>query len=423
MANIARERLRGRPVDEDPFAMPMVVAPEPEAERSREQEPSNMPRDHSTLLAFRTSTAKSALASLKAFGYLLVYLGLSVSVMCALEPGWTAIDAAYFGMATMSTVGYGDLSPSSTGSRIFALFLIIFGVIFVFSSVAGLVTSLTAPLTARGREALERAFPMDGVDLEGDGQPDFFKPRHPLVYYFKNLLPSLVLTVALQLASAAIFVAIDASMDFGSALYHCIVTATTVGFGDVPNATQGGRLWACVHMLLSVALLGELITTFDELRAARAKMQERTRMLTTRLNGRMLDNLLTHAVRMRPLVVRDGLGLTELEFVLAMMLELQVVDLEQVRPFVKQFRLLDVDGNARLGRDDLDASCDKSLAELQTTALHKMQRAISMGVGDRMALAVAGTGRASPSQAPSATSSPGEPGAPSAARARVQPEP
>ena len=92
--------------------------------------------------------------------------------------------------------------------------------------------------------------------------------------------------------------------------------ATTVGYGDVSNSTQPGRLWACVHILVSVALLGELIQTFDELRAKRAKTMARIRMLTTRLTEPMLDHLLEHATVLRPRVRRDGLGLTELEFVL-----------------------------------------------------------------------------------------------------------
>merc|ERR1712046_108357 len=111
-------------------------------------------------------------------------------------------------------------------------------------------------------------------------------------------------------------------------------------------------------------------------------------MLTTRLNKRMLENLLQHAVTMRPLVTRDGLGLTELEFVLAMMLELKVVDIDQIQPFIKQFRLLDVDGNARLGRDDLAASCNKSLAELQLEANKRMQVGRAMTVSDRLGLSV-----------------------------------
>lgn len=71
-----------------------------------------------------------------------------------------------------------------------------------------------------------------------------------------------------------------------------------------------------------------------------------------------------------------------------MMLELGVVELEQVTPFIKQFRLLDVDGNARLGRDDLDSSCEKSLAELQLMAVRRMQSQKSMRVGDRVGLTI-----------------------------------
>jgi len=57
---------------------------------------------------------------------------------------------------------------------------------------------------------------------------------------------------------------------------------------------------------------------------------------------------------MRPNVIRDGKGLTELEFVLTMLIELHVVDWEKVEPFIKQFRKLDVNGDARLGKHDLE---------------------------------------------------------------------
>ena len=109
-------------------------------------------------------------------------------------------------------------------------------------------------------------------------------------------------------------------------------------------------------------------------------MQERIKMLTTRLTERMLDNLLDHAVTMRPLVARDGLGLTELEFVLVMMIELKVIEISQIQPFIKQFRLLDVDGNARLARDDLEGSCNKSLAELQIAANARLKLSRGMSV-------------------------------------------
>jgi len=344
-----------------------------------------------TLVAFRVVKAESIKSAVKTFIMLAVYLFVSGMVMQALEPDFTHIDAVYFGMATMSTVGYGDLSPSTDGARVFAVFMIMFGIVFVFASVAGLISEFTAPLTRRGRDLLERAFPRVGVDLDGSGEFDFYQPRHPFLYYSKNLLPSLVLTIFLQLVSAGIFYAIDPSHAYGLWLYHCYVTATTVGYGDVPNVTQGGRLWSSFHILLSVAMLGELISTFDELRAERAKIFARIKMLTTRLNAEMLDGLLEHAVNLRPRIKRDGQGLTELEFVIAMLLELDVVQLDQVAPFVKQFRLLDVDGNSRLGRDDLEATKDKSLADLQAASRERMNDPAfkeNMSVGARVGLTI-----------------------------------
>ena len=47
-------------------------------------------------------------------------------------------------------------------------------------------------------------------------------------------------------------------------------------------------------------------------------------------------------------------------------------------------RLLDADGNARLGRDDLMATKDKSLEELQTQANKRLNLSRQMSVGDRM---------------------------------------
>ena len=55
-----------------------------------------------------------------------------------------------------------------------------------------------------------------------------------------------------------------------------------------------------------------------------------------------------------------------------------------MQPFIKQFRLLDADGNARLGRDDLMATKDKSLEELQTQANKRLNLSRQMSVGDRM---------------------------------------
>lgn len=258
-------------------------------------------------------------------------------------------------MVTMSTVGYGDLSPSTPFTKFFTVLMILFGIAGVFRAVASAVDELTGPITQRGRVLLERLFPQKGVDILGDGVVDYYEPGSELVYYGTNLLPSILLTCVVQLLSAAVFTQVNGGPEwsFGNALYHCLVTATTVGYGDVPNYTLAGRQWACVHILVSVAMLGEMIQTFHKLQRQRVRTLERIARFKRDIDEAFLEGLIGRAKLMRPKVKRDGKGLTELEFVLAMTLELGLVKWEQIKPFIKQFRQYDIDGNARLGRDDL----------------------------------------------------------------------
>jgi hypothetical protein len=51
---------------------------------------------------------------------------------------WTPVEALYFSVTTISTVGYGDYAPSTDESRIFTAFYMIFGVAVVFWVMGGL---------------------------------------------------------------------------------------------------------------------------------------------------------------------------------------------------------------------------------------------------------------------------------------------
>jgi voltage-gated potassium channel len=62
--------------------------------------------------------------------------GLAVAVMILLSgtvfyrhaEGWSWIDSLYFSVATMSTVGFGDLSPVTDFGKLFTMFYIFVGV-------------------------------------------------------------------------------------------------------------------------------------------------------------------------------------------------------------------------------------------------------------------------------------------------------
>ncbi|WP_372572623.1 ion channel [Ruegeria jejuensis] len=54
------------------------------------------------------------------------------STFYVLVEGWSVLDAAYFSVITMSTVGYGDVYPTTPGGKVFTMVFTIAGIgIFV----------------------------------------------------------------------------------------------------------------------------------------------------------------------------------------------------------------------------------------------------------------------------------------------------
>ena len=257
------------------------------------------------------------------------------------EP-WTWVDALYFSMATMSTVGYGDFSPGSDASQGFTLGFIFIGIGVVFASIANLMSDTTKPLFKRARALMDTCCPPKQIDITGNGIADFKYPRHPLIYYTKNLLPLTLFVLVLQLSSAAVFVALIPDLRYGTAVYHCFVTATTVGYGDVGVSTQEARGFACVHMLLSVAMVGVLISDIDDVRAARRASFKQLNLLKKKLDRELILSL-----------DQDGGGVDKMEFVVGMLTRLDLVAWEDVEPFIKQFEALDTSGDGTLSSADL----------------------------------------------------------------------
>ena len=54
--------------------------------------------------------------------------------------GWSIIDALYFSVMTMSTIGYGDLVPTTTWSKLFTISFSILSIGFFVAVIAKIVT-------------------------------------------------------------------------------------------------------------------------------------------------------------------------------------------------------------------------------------------------------------------------------------------
>jgi len=88
----------------------------------------------------------------------------------------------------------------------------------------------------------------------------------PLVYMAgREICIDFVLFLILNYIGAAIFKALE-GWAYTDCLYHSVMTATTIGLGDISPQTEAGRAYGIIHMLLSVILFGKIISSILDIR-------------------------------------------------------------------------------------------------------------------------------------------------------------
>jgi len=367
-------------------------------------------------------------ASLRTFLFAMVYLAIGVLFYHTQEThecddgtpdcSWTVVDALYFSVVTISTVGYGDLTPSKDGTKVFTLFYIFFGITCVFSDVANSISGVlaemeiqflmfvdrfdtktakehdeeekaqkarqslreqdtpNAPVTRAsssgslsGSRALSAETQLSGrqlglsgkvIDLNGDGTPDYVMPPSAAIFWGQRMALWCVLALVLQLISAEIFTLLDSSLSYLDAFYHSFVTATTVGYGDVSMSTESMKIFACIHIIISVTFLAALIGRVQDLAALRGSEVQRCAALTTEFTPEYLMPM-----------DKDGLGIDQVEFIVGMLgrcgVELcgEPLRWKEVKPLLALFEQADVHKTGRINQEDL-----KHLAEKRGLQLH-----------------------------------------------------
>ncbi|KAM6579336.1 hypothetical protein CsatA_003110 [Cannabis sativa] len=246
------------------------------------------------------------------------------------------LDAVYFCIVTMTTVGYGDLVPSSNAAKLLAC-------AFVFTGMAlvGLTLSKAADYLVEKQETLL----VKTLNMRRKDQAEVLKEAQTNRTKYKCILVFIALLVLMTCGT--VFLITVEKLAPVDAFYCVCSTITTLGYGDKSFSTKGGRVFAIFWILISTICLAQFFLYIAELFT-----ESRQRALVHLVLTRRMTNVDLEAADLDD----DGI-VGAAEFVIYKLKEMGKISEDDVSQIMEEFDELDVDQSGTL------SACDINLAQ------------------------------------------------------------
>ncbi|XWS12957.1 hypothetical protein CRYUN_Cryun37aG0134400 [Craigia yunnanensis] len=243
------------------------------------------------------------------------------------------LDAIYFCVVTMTTVGYGDLVPHSTLAKILACIYVFIGMALV-----GLILSKAADYIVEKQEILlVKAMHMNEKFNAAEILMEVETNKVKYKFFMTTLLLLVLIIVGIS------FLSLVEEMEFIDAFYCVCSTITTLGYGDESFSTGVGRIFAIFWILSSTLCLAQFFLYLAEL-------------YTERRQKSLLKWVLTRKLTLSDLEAADldhDEVVSAAEFILYKLKEMGKVCQEDILLLIERFKTLDVDHSGTLTAADL----------------------------------------------------------------------
>ncbi|KAK9924102.1 hypothetical protein M0R45_032489 [Rubus argutus] len=246
------------------------------------------------------------------------------------------VDALYFIVVTLCTIGYGDLVPDSTFSKLFTCFFILVGFGFIDILLHGLVTYIC------DRQESVLLSTVDENKFNTMVQAYFIDKEKGRMRI--RMKVCLALTVVICCIAIGTIVAHYAEgYSWVDSFYLSVTSVTTVGYGDYAFKTVLGRCFAVVWLLVSTFAVARAFLYLTELRIDKR-------------NRKIAKWVLQKEVTLRDLLAadldNDGC-ISKSEFVLYKLREMGMVANKDILLICKQFDSLGHSNDGKITLVDL----------------------------------------------------------------------
>jgi len=275
--------------------------------------------------------------------------------------GWDFIDSFYFVAVTISTVGYGDET-----FRLHDDVDKLFGAMYVFVGVVIIGVALGVVVEALEAKAEERIQQLHDSYHHGDldvGDAPTFNLKAERWRVIRDILWSFTLIGITLAIGTAVMMLLERDWSTSDAFYFCMITVTTVGYGDLLPTNSSAKLFVTFYILFGFSVLAQSLSAVGavpfRIRQLR-KVERSLSLLKESLDEKQLASVCScrevTKIRSRSQIAKSQNApyIDRSEFVLWQLLKQDKVQMVDVQRCLNVFDKVDLDGSGRLDQADLD---------------------------------------------------------------------
>ncbi|KAK4361294.1 hypothetical protein RND71_020246 [Anisodus tanguticus] len=197
---------------------------------------------------------------------LILYLTLGVGIYSVFKDHFKAtethpiVDALYFCIVTMCTIGYGDITPDSTVTKLFSILFVLVGFGFIDILLSGMVSYVLD---------LQENYLLRSIK---SGNSQSHDARSYIIDVKKGRM-RIRMKVALALGVVVLCIGIGVAvmhfvekLGWVDAFYLSVMSVTTVGYGDRAFQSMTGRIFASIWLLVSTLAVARAFLYLAEAR-------------------------------------------------------------------------------------------------------------------------------------------------------------